>query len=204
MSTRDSSTSRSGRDSGLVFDTLSLGRRPGSMRTVERKVPSPSRIGLDLIAIEEGSKIDLDLRLEAVSEGVLVTGSVRVDALGECSRCLESFTEPVDVYLTELFAYPNSVTEQTTEDDEVYRVENDLIDLEPVLVNAVGLELPLQPLCSDDCAGLCPECGIRLAIAESGHRHETMDPRWAGLAAKFGAGSEEPSSQIDSSNNEEK
>ena len=117
MSTRDSSTSRPGRDSGLVFDTLSLGRRPGSMRTVERKVPSPSRIGLDLIAIEENSEIDLDLRLESVSEGVLVTGSVRADAVGECSRCLESFTESVDVYLTELFAYPNSVTEQTTEDD---------------------------------------------------------------------------------------
>lgn len=187
-----------------MFDTLSLGRRPGSMRTVERVVASPSRMGLELIAIQEGAEIALDLRLEAVSEGVLVTGTVRADAVGECARCLEPFTESVDLYLTELFAYPNSVTDQTTEDDEVYRVEDDLIDLEPVLVDTVGLELPLQPLCSDDCAGLCPECGIRLAIAESGHRHETMDPRWAGLAAKFGAGSEEPSSQIDSLNNEEK
>lgn len=174
------------------------------MRTVERVVPSPARIGLDLIAIEPGTDIALDLRLEAVSEGVLVTGTVRSEAVGECSRCLEPFTEPVDLYLTELFAYPDSVTDQTSAEDEVYRVEDDLIDLEPVLVDAVGLELPLQPLCSDDCAGLCPECGIRLAIAESGHGHETMDPRWAGLAAKIGAGSEEPSSEIDSMNNEEK
>ncbi|MBF0662908.1 DUF177 domain-containing protein [Rhodococcus sp. (in: high G+C Gram-positive bacteria)] len=204
MSSRHTNASRRDREGGLVLDTLSLGRRPGSMRTVERVVPSPSRIGLDLIAIEPGTDIALDLRMEAVSEGVLVTGTVRSEAVGECSRCLEQFTEPVDLFLTELFAYPNSVTDQTSAEDEVYRVEDDLIDLEPVLVDAVGLELPLQPLCSDDCAGLCPECGIRLAIAESGHGHEIMDPRWAGLAAKFGAGSEKSSSEIVSMNNEEK
>jgi uncharacterized protein len=96
------------------------------------------------------------------------------------------------------------VTDQTADEDEVYRIEDDLIDLEPVIVDAVGLELPLRPLCSDDCEGLCSECGIRLAIAESGHGHEIMDPRWAGLAAAFGAGSEEPSSASDSKNNEEK
>lgn len=192
------------RDSGLVLDTLSLGRRPGSTRTVQRHAPSPSRIGLDLIAIEEGADIDLDLRLESVSEGVLVTGTVRADTVGECSRCLESFTDEVSLYLTELFAYPNSVTDRTTDDDEIHRVEDDLIDLEPVLVDAVGLELPLQPLCSDDCAGLCSECGIRLAIADSDHGHEIMDPRWAGLAAAFGAGSEEPSSASESKSNEEK
>ncbi|MGN5239719.1 MULTISPECIES: YceD family protein [unclassified Rhodococcus (in: high G+C Gram-positive bacteria)] len=187
-----------------MLDTLSLGRRPGSMRTVQRRVLSPSRIGLEMIAIEEGSEIDLDLRLESVSEGVLVTGTVRADTAGECSRCLEPFTGEVSLYLTELFAYPNSVTDQTTQEDEVYRIEDDLIDLEPAIVDAVGLELPLRPLCTDDCAGLCAECGIRLAIAESGHGHEILDPRWAGLAAAFGAGSEESSSASDSKNNEEK
>ncbi len=189
-----------------MLDVISLGRRPGgSMRTVNRVVPSPSRIGLDLVAIEEGADVELDLRLEAVSEGgVLVTGTVRAGTVGECSRCLEPFTGSVDLYLTELFAYPNSVTEQTTDEDEIYRMVDDEIDLEPVIVDAVGLELPLQPLCNDDCAGLCPECGIRLAIAESGHGHEIIDPRWAGLAAAYGAGSEEPSSAPDSKINEEK
>ncbi|NGP09501.1 DUF177 domain-containing protein [Rhodococcus sp. 14C212] len=187
-----------------MLDVLSLGRRPGSMRTVHTVVPAPLRIGLDAIAIEEGTDVELDLRLEAVSEGVLVTGTVRADTVGECSRCLEPFEDSVELYLTELFAYPDSVTEQTTDEDEVYRLVDDTIDLEPVIVDTVGLELPLRPLCSDDCAGLCPECGIRLAIAESGHGHERMDPRWAGLAAAFGAGSEEPSSASDSKNNEEK
>nr|WP_240794988.1 DUF177 domain-containing protein [Rhodococcus zopfii] len=204
MSTRHRSAPRPARDEGFVLDVISLGRRPGSMRTVNRVVPSPSRIGLDLVAIEEGADVELDLRLEAVSEGVLVTGTVRAGTVGECSRCLEPFTGSVDLYLTELFAYPNSVTEQTTDEDEVYRMVDDEIDLEPVIVDAVGLELPLQPLCNDDCAGLCPECGIRLAIAESGHGHEIIDPRWAGLAAVYGAGSEEPSSAPDSKINEEK
>lgn len=175
------------------------------MRTVQRVVPAPSRIGLDLVAIAEGTDIDLDLQLQAVSEGVLVTGTVHADTVGECSRCLEPFTGSVDLYLTELFAYPNSVTEATTEEDEVYRIVDDEIDLEPVIVDAVGLELPLQPLCSDDCAGLCPQCGIRLAIAESGHGHEILDPRWAALAAKSGAGSEEASKNAEvSKKNEEK
>lgn len=204
MSARRRSSQHPARDSGLVLDVLSLGRRPGSMRTVHEVVPAPVRIGLDAIAIEEGTDVELDLRLEAVSEGVLVTGTVRADTVGECSRCLEPFEDSVELYLTELFAYPNSVTEQTTDEDEVHRLVDDTIDLEPVIVDTVGLELPLRPLCSDDCAGLCPECGIRLAIAESGHGHERMDPRWAGLAAAFGAGSEEPSSAPDSKNNEEK
>lgn len=204
MSARRHSSQHPDRDSGLVLDVLSLGRRPGSMRTVHEVVPAPVRIGLDAIAIEEGTDVELDLRLEAVSEGVLVTGTVRADTVGECSRCLEPFEDSVELYLTELFAYPNSVTEQTTDEDEVYRLVDDTIDLGPVIVDTVGLELPLRPLCSDDCAGLCPECGIRLAIAESGHGHERMDPRWAGLAAAFGAGSEEPSSASDSKNNEEK
>lgn len=204
MSARRHSPQHPDRDSGLVLDVRSLGRRPGSMRTVHTVVPAPLRIGLDSIAIEEGTDVELDLRLEAVSEGVLVTGTVRADTVGECSRCLEPFEDSVELYLTELFAYPNSVTEQTTDEDEVHRLVDDTIDLEPVIVDTVGLELPLRPLCSDDCAGLCPECGIRLAIAESGHGHERMDPRWAGLAAAFGAGSEEPSSAPDSKNNEEK
>ncbi|WP_443217103.1 YceD family protein, partial [Rhodococcus sp. YH1] len=109
MSARRHSPQHPDRDSGLVLDVRSLGRRPGSMRTVHTVVPAPLRIGLDSIAIEEGTDVELDLRLEAVSEGVLVTGTVRADTVGECSRCLEPFEDSVELYLTELFAYPNSV-----------------------------------------------------------------------------------------------
>lgn len=192
MSADTTARSRSGahraHDAGFVLDVRSLGRAPGSMRELRRTVTTSERLGLDLIAVPAGSEVDLDLRLQAVSEGVLVTGAVSAPVAGECSRCLEQFTDSIELSLTELFAYPDSTTDQTASDDEVYRMDDDFIDLEPLVVDQFGLELPLQPLCTPDCAGLCPECGVRMAIAGSDHGHEILDPRWAGLA-KFASGS---------------
>lgn len=185
---RPQSAKRRSPDANFVLDTRSLGRRPGTMRELRRTVTTEERIGLDLIGVPVGAQVEFDLQLQAVSEGVLVTGTVSAPLEGECSRCLEPFTDAVTLQVTELFAYPDSATEQTTEDDEVYRMDDDLIDLKPVVIDAIGLELPLQPLCTPDCAGLCPECGVRMAIAGSDHRHEILDPRWAGLA-NFASGS---------------
>ncbi len=179
----------------LVLDTRELGRRPGAMRPVVRTVAAPTRIGVDLIAVPEGTDLELDLRMESVVEGVLVTGAVSAEAQGECSRCLQPLRQTVDVHLTELYAYPESTTEQTTEEDEVRRVDGDLIDLTEAVTDALVLELPLQPLCAEDCAGLCAECGVRLAIAEPGHGHETIDPRWAALSAKFDGSSTQRSTE---------
>ncbi|AYF79087.1 DUF177 domain-containing protein [Nocardia yunnanensis] len=165
-----------------MLDVRSLGRAPGSMKQRQRSFTTGERIGLDLVAIPAGGQIDMDLTLQSVSEGVLVMGSVTAPIEGECSRCLEPFSDEIEIQLTELFAYPDSATEQTTEEDEIHRLVDDMIDLEPVVVDAVGLELPLSPLCSPDCAGLCPECGVKMAIAGSEHGHEILDPRWAGLA----------------------
>jgi uncharacterized protein len=151
------------------------------MYTLRETVDSPSRIGLDLIAIPRGAPVDLDLRIESVSEGVLVTGTVDAPTTGECSRCLTEVSGRVQVYLTELFAYPNSATDATTEEDEVGHVVDQTIDLEQSIVDAVGLDLPLSPVCRPECPGLCPQCGIPLA-SEPGHRHEQIDPRWAKLA----------------------
>lgn len=171
--------------SPLTFDISRLPRRPGSMQVVRETVPSPSRIGLDLIAIEAGAPLHLDLRFESVSEGVLVTGSVTAPTSAECVRCLTATSGEVAVTLTELFAYPDSTTEATTEEDEVGHVVDGTIDLEQPLIDAVVLELPLSPVCRDDCPGLCPDCGVPLAEAEEGHHHERIDPRWAKLSGMF-------------------
>lgn len=156
------------------------------MLTVETTVPSPSRIGVELIAVEKGAPLDLDLRLESVSEGVLVTGTMSAPTSGECARCLTAVTGDVEIDLTELFAYPDSTTDETADADEVPRVTRvggvDSVDLEQSITDAVGLALPFSPVCSPDCAGLCPQCGVALATAEPGHRHEQIDPRWAKLA----------------------
>jgi len=152
------------------------------MRTLDETVPSPSRIGLDLIAIAQDAPIHLDLRLESVTEGVLVTGTVSAPLSGECARCLEPFDDAIELFLTELFAYPDSTTEATTEADEIGHVVDDTINLEQTIVDAVGLELPLSPVCEPDCTGLYAECGTRLATAEPGHHHDVIDPRWAKLS----------------------
>ncbi len=141
-------------------------------------------MGLDLIAIAEEAPLTLDLRFESVSEGVLVTGTVSAPTAGECARCLTATDGRVEADITELFAYPDSTTEATAAEDEVGHVVDGTVDLEQPIIDAVGLELPLTPLCRDDCPGLCVECGIALAEAP-GHRHDPVDPRWAKLAGMF-------------------
>ena len=153
------------------------------MMTVHETVPSPVRIGVALMAIAEGAPLELDLRIESVSEGALVTGTVSAPTAGECARCLTPITGDVEIDLTELFAYSDSATEATTDSDEVGHVVDNSVDLEQSIVDAVGLALPFSPLCGPDCQGLCPDCGIPMATAEPGHRHEKIDPRWAKLSS---------------------
>jgi uncharacterized protein len=171
--------------SPLVVNIARLGRRPGAMFSLHDVVPSPSRIGLEMIGIQAGAPLNLDLRVESVSEGVLVTGMLTAPTTGECSRCLTAFSGQVEVSLTELFAYRDSITDATTEEDEVGRVVGDFVDLEQPVIDAVGLELPFSPVCRADCPGLCPQCGVPLANAEPGHHHDQIDPRWAKLAARL-------------------
>lgn len=169
-----------------VIDTRDLGRRPGAMRTYHRDVPAPAGLGLDVIGVPEGGELHLDVRLESVMEGVLVSGTASARVTGECARCLDPVSDRLEVDLTELFAYPDTATDDTTDPDEVSRVVEDLVDLEPVVRDAVILALPQAPLCREDCAGLCPDCGGRRADLGVDHRHETMDPRWAALQQRFG------------------
>jgi uncharacterized protein len=158
------------------------------MVTVARSVPAPTGLGVAMARVPEGSPIELDLRLESVLEGVLVTGVADLLVGAECSRCLEPFDWHEEVDLTELFRYPATdahgalVEEQDESEDPLPELQDDLIDLLPVLRDAVVLDLPLAPLCSEDCLGLCPECGVRLED-DPQHTHESSDPRWAALTA---------------------
>ena len=130
-------------------------------------------------------RLDLDLRLESVVEGVLVSGTAAAIAVGQCSRCLVDLTEPVIALLRELYAYPDSTTAATTDEDELPRLIDDLVDLEPLVRDEVVLALPMAPLCRPDCPGLCSVCGERFDDLEPGHSHEILDPRWAALREKF-------------------
>ena len=168
--------------SPLVLDTRDLPRRPGALRTVKRVVPAPADLGVELIGVPEGADLDLDLRLESVSEGVLVSGTITGPVKGECGRCLREINDSVAVNVQELYAYENSTTDTTTDEDEVGRMQGDLIDLEPALRDAVVLTLPTNPLCREDCPGLCPECGVHWDDLPADHSHQQVDPRWAALS----------------------
>jgi uncharacterized protein len=164
--------------SGLVLDTHDLGRRAGSMRTVRTTVPAPADLGIAVIAVPENAPIDLDLRLESVVEGVLVTGTATVPLRGECVRCLGEISDELEVDVQELFTY----AESEASEEEASRLQGELIDLEPVLRDQVVLDLPFQPVCSPDCAGLCVTCGANLNVQPE-HRHDDdLDPRWSALA----------------------
>jgi uncharacterized protein len=174
----------------LVLDTRELGRRPGSMRRVQRTVPAPEHLGTPVAGVQPGSDVVLDLRLESVMEGVLVSGTASVTMTGECARCLDPVSHELTVDVQELFVYPDERprgkaapgSAAAGDEDEEPKMVEDLLDFEPTLRDAVVLEIPLTPLCDENCGGLCVDCGARLDDVEPNHSHDQTDPRWAALA----------------------
>ncbi|EFF93303.1 MULTISPECIES: YceD family protein [Streptomyces] len=180
----------------LVFDTHELGRRPGALQRLTRTVPAPRDLGIQsVIAVPEGAPVELDIRLESVMEGVLVTGTARARAEGECVRCLEPVGLELEADFQELFSYPDADDrgrviaepgDDAEDDEDRFFLEDGLFDLEPLLRDAVVLALPMQPVCQDDCPGLCSECGARLAD-DPDHHHDAVDIRWAALQGLAGS-----------------
>ena len=150
------------------------------MRPVSRAVPAPAHLGNDVLGVPEGSLLELDLRLESVVEGVLVSGTVSGTGTGECVRCLDPVTVPVVVDLQDLFAHAGQERDEDDDTEPLPEMDGVLLDIEPALRDAVVLALPLQPLCRDDCPGLCPQCGAGLAD-DPEHEHDETDARWAAL-----------------------
>src|SRR3954447_10238612 len=183
-------------------DLRELGRRAGSMHEIERTLPAPADWRVELIGVPEGAEVRLRLRLESVMEGVLVSGEIDAPLAGSCARCLDDVEDTLGLDVQELFAYEGSTTEATSEEDEVRLVENERIALEPMVRALVVLSLPLSPVCSEDCQGLCVDCGQRLDDLPADHSHELLDPRWAGLAGRF-ASSPEGSADQTPDNSEE-
>ncbi|WP_030649133.1 MULTISPECIES: YceD family protein [Streptomyces] len=184
----------------LVIDTHELGRRPGALQRLTREVDAPRDLGIQgVVGVPEGAPMELELRLESVMEGVLVTGTARATAEGECVRCLEPVELELEADFQEMFSYPDADDrgrviaepgDDAEDDEDRLFVEDGLIDLEPVLRDAVVLALPMQPVCQEDCPGLCSECGARLAD-DPDHHHDAVDIRWAalqGFADSFEAG----------------
>lgn len=159
-----------------------LPRRAGEMREYSLNFPAPEDVGIPLLKIPTGEEINLDFKAESVDDGVLITGIVRSHAVGECGRCLEKVEMEIDPRFQELFLYASRASDNPDEDDELFFLDGDVADIEIPIRDAVILSMPINPICSQDCEGLCAECGEKWRDLPDDHAHEVTDPRWTGLA----------------------
>jgi uncharacterized protein len=148
-------------------------RHPGNARPVTMAV-ALSDLGNGAAEVGTSTPVDLDLELERISEGIVVRGEISASWTAPCSRCLEPVSGEISVHVDELF-------ETEPLEGETYRLEEDVIDLEPMVRDALLLELPLVPLCRPDCAGLCATCGVNHNVASCDCATDEPDPRWAAL-----------------------
>lgn len=174
-----------------AIDVSRLPRSPGSNLDVSREIPAPADLAVALARVVEGSPIDIDVTLESVVEGIWMSGTADVEVTAECSRCLDPIAWSETVGVEQMYRYPATdakgvliaESESESDDEPDPEVVNDTIDIESALRDAVVLALPLAPLCSPDCGGICPQCGERLESLDAPHDHPGSDPRWAALQA---------------------
>ncbi|TSA47563.1 MAG: DUF177 domain-containing protein [Actinomycetales bacterium] len=172
------------------LNTYELPRRAGEMREYELDIEVPEKVGVELISVPVGEIIEVDARLESVTEGVLLSAEIFAVAKGECGRCLDPVELVIEKRIQELYLYEKRVerkkgakVEDDLEIEDELLMDGNVMDLESPIRDAIVLSLPSNPLCSDECAGLCPICGGKWAELPENHAHEVIDARWAGLAA---------------------
>jgi uncharacterized protein len=176
------------------LNTYELPRRAGEMKEYELDIVMSEKFGVDLISVPAGEVIEVDARLESVTEGILLSADVYTVAQGECIRCLDPLEIVIERKIQELYTYEptnergkkkkRSAEDLTSEDLDVadeFMMDGDILDLETPIRDAVVLSLPTNPVCSQDCLGLCPECGGKWADLPEDHAHEVIDARWASL-----------------------
>lgn len=182
----------------FLFNTHELPRRAGEMKEYQLDLEILEPVGVPLVAIPAGDVIEVDMRLESVAEGILLSADIYAIAKGECIRCLDAVEITVERKLQELYRYEptndrggkrkkHSSRMDTSDEidldavDELWLDGNEM-NLEIPIRDAVVLDLPVNPLCSEECLGLCPDCGEKWEKLPENHAHEVIDARWAGLA----------------------
>jgi len=158
----------------LLLNVAELLRKPGAERQLQLE-STIEALGIDDPRLPAGP-VAVDARLEALSDGVVVHGTVTARGHGECRRCLSRLEGPFEVTVHEL--YQVRIT-----DPDAFPLEHDQLDLRPMVREALLLDAPVNPLCRDDCAGICPTCGIDRNTAACSCEVLVTDDRWAALDA---------------------
>ena len=164
----------------LAVDVRELLQRPAAHKHVVVRAPLYD-LATPVASVPPDLPVTVDVEIESVVEGLLVTGTVSATAVVNCVRCLRRFDQEVRVEVRELFSPEPG---QDEDEDEGYAVlPDDRLPLDTMARDALVLAFPAFPLHSPDCAGLCPVCGADRNTVDCGHGGpETIDPRWAGLA----------------------
>ena len=164
----------------LAVDVRELLQRPAAHKHVVLRAPLHD-LATPVASVPPDRPVTVDVEIESVVEGLLVTGTVSATAVVNCVRCLREFDQELEVEVRELFALE---PRQDDDEDEGYAVlPDDRLPLDTMARDALVLGFPASPLHSPDCAGLCPVCGADRNTTDCGHGgSETIDPRWAGLA----------------------
>ena len=187
--------------SPFVVDTRELDRRAGSTRHLHRTADAPDGLAIQSSRVDAGSTMVLDVDLDSIVGGLWVAGTVGVELVTECVRCLEETRSALSVPLEALFVTPEDggsggsrngsradrhtagrvglAEDETGDGDEVFALDGDLLDLSQLVRDAIVTELPTRPLCSQDCAGLRMD-GTRADAGEV--PSAPADPRWSALA----------------------
>lgn len=152
------------------IDVVELRRKLASRKRLQREA-TMAGLTVGSTFVPEDEPIVVDLELESVSNGVMATGTIRAPWEGECRRCLDPVRGAVELAVQELFSTEG-------DPDEVYRLDDDAIDLRPMVRDAVVLNLPQVPLCRDDCLGPDPDRYPATVEDDS----KPADRRWSALS----------------------
>jgi uncharacterized protein len=133
------------------------------------------------VVVPDGATITTDLTLSSYPGGIMATGTVTAPWQGECRRCGGPVAGGVVAAVRERFAPVGG----SVQDEDAYPLSGDELDLEPLARDSVLLDLPLAPLCSEECLGLCPRCGQNWNLSSCACPPEG-DPRWSALDALRG------------------
>lgn len=168
----------------LVVNAADLLRRPGSDKDLRLDV-SLDDLGIADDRFPDGASVDISIRLESLTDGIVVDGELRTPWHGTCRRCL---ADTGGVAVSEV----HELYQRTLTDPDAFELDGDQLDLRPVVRELVLLDAPATPLCRPDCAGLCPTCGTNLNESTCECAPAPVDDRWSALDALRGELGDEP------------
>lgn len=190
-------------DSQWAVSVAQVASRPGQSKPIDTVFPAPSGIGDDIVGVREGADVRVVGSFDSIVDGLVFTGRIEAPLTAECTRCLKPIDPDWIVNATLFFPYdaPGADDGRGTgeveiiagedEAEDVYPLSSDgaFADMESPLRDTLVEALPLQPLCREDCLGLCPQCGVDLN-EDPDHHHDVTDIRFAALEqfkARLGA-----------------